>query len=110
MLRDGIKAPGILRVKAAMRLLSLALASVVWAAAAAPEYHARREALAAAHPQSVLVFFGGVQTKDDLTRFFQEPNFYYLTGWKQPGAMLLVDPTIRDALTVAPDVVYSPSR
>ena len=75
-----------------MRLLSLALASVVWAAAAAPEYYARREALAAAYPQSVLVFFGGAQTKDDLTRFFQEPNFYYLTGWKQPGAMLLIDP------------------
>jgi len=75
-----------------MRLISLALALGSLAAAAAPEYHARREALTKAIPQAVFVFFGGTQTKEDLARFYQEPNFYYLTGWKQPGATLLIDP------------------
>ncbi len=75
-----------------MRLISLALALGSLADAASPEYHARREALTKVLPQAVLVFFGGAQTKEDLERFYQEPNFYYLTGWKQPGAMLLIDP------------------
>jgi len=67
-----------------MRLISLALALGLVAAAATPEYRARRQTLARALPQAVLVFFGGTQTKDDLARFFPEPDFYYLTGWKQP--------------------------
>src|SRR5439155_18410139 len=29
--------------------------------------------------------------------FFQEPNFYYLTGWNQPGAVLVLEPS-RDIL------------
>jgi Xaa-Pro aminopeptidase len=74
-----------------MRLISLALA-LGSLAVAAPEYHSRRQALTTAIPQAVFVFFGGTQTKDDLARFYQEPNFYYLTGWKQPGATLLIDP------------------
>lgn len=75
-----------------MRLISLVLALGSLATAAAPEYHARREALTQAIPQAVLVLFGGTQTKEDLARFYQEPNFYYLSGWNQPGAMLLIDP------------------
>jgi Xaa-Pro aminopeptidase len=75
-----------------MRLISLALALSSLAAAAASEYRARREALTNALPQAVLVFFGGTQTKEDLARFYQEPNFYYLTGWNEAGAALLIDP------------------
>jgi len=75
-----------------MRLISLALVLGSVAAAADPEYHTRRESLSRAIPQAVLAFFGGTQTKEDLARFFQEPNFYYLSGWKQPGATLLIDP------------------
>jgi len=41
----------------------------------------------------VIVLFGQPErdTDDVRTGFFQEPNFYYLTGWKQPGAILLID-------------------
>ena len=41
----------------------------------------------------VLVLFGRVEGRDEVFRVGQEPNFYYLTGWSQPGARLLVTPT-----------------
>jgi Xaa-Pro aminopeptidase len=75
-----------------MRLISLGLALCALAAGANREYHARREALAKAAPRGVVVVFGRTEGKDDLTRFYQEPDFYYLTGWKQQGAVLLIDP------------------
>jgi Xaa-Pro aminopeptidase len=74
-----------------MRLISWGLALCALAAGANPEYHARREALAKAAPRGVVVVFGRTESKDDLTRFYQEPDFYYLTGWKQQGAVLLID-------------------
>jgi len=63
------------------------------APAATPDYHARRERLAKATPDSVVILFGQPDRDSDDVRggFFQEPNFYYLTGWKQPGAILLID-------------------
>ncbi|MBZ5578436.1 MAG: Xaa-Pro peptidase family protein [Acidobacteriia bacterium] len=77
-----------------MRLISLGLALCAAAAAASPEYHARREALAKAEPNGIIVLFGAGEAEGDelRSRFYQEPNFYYLTGWKQPGAILLIDP------------------
>jgi Xaa-Pro aminopeptidase len=70
-----------------------------WAAAvcagASPEYQARREALRKALPDGAIVLSGGVETAKDVqdvrSPFFQDPNFYYLTGWNQPGARLLID-------------------
>ncbi|HTA70470.1 MAG TPA: Xaa-Pro peptidase family protein [Bryobacteraceae bacterium] len=41
----------------------------------------------------VLVLFGRVEGRDEVFRVGQDPNFYYLTGWSQPGARLLVTPT-----------------
>jgi Xaa-Pro aminopeptidase len=93
-----------------MRLISLVLALGSLAAAAAPEYHARRGALTRALPHAVLVFFGGRQTKEDLARFYQEPNFYYLTGWKQPGATLLIDPEREILLLPHHDLAFEKFR
>ena len=62
---------------------------------ASAEYQARREALRKALPEAVIVLNGGVESAKDVqdarAPFFQEPNFYYLTGWSQPGARLLID-------------------
>jgi Xaa-Pro aminopeptidase len=56
------------------------------------EYHARRDALRKAIPEGVIVLSGAVTDPEDLrSPFFQEPNFYYLTGWTEPGARLLID-------------------
>ena len=41
----------------------------------------------------VLVLFAHVEGRDEVFRLNEEPNFYYLTGWTQPGARLLLTPT-----------------
>ena len=41
----------------------------------------------------VLVLFAHVEGRDEVFRLNEEPNFYYLTGWNQPGARLLLTPT-----------------
>lgn len=58
------------------------------------EYEQRRVALRAALGESVGIFFGKTEreTGEIRTGFFQEPNFYYLTGWTEPGAILVITP------------------
>ena len=73
----------------------MAVAAAAICGAASPEYQARREVLRKAFPEAVIVLRGGIESAQDVegarSRFFQEPNFYYLTGWTQPGARLLID-------------------
>lgn len=55
------------------------------------EYRARRAELAKSLPDGIVVLFartGG----EGRGRYFQEPNFAYLTGWRRPGAALLLAP------------------
>ncbi len=61
-------------------------------------YRARREQLRQELGDGVAVLFGrGEKDTDDLrTGFFQEPNFQYLTGWIEPGAILLLAPLSED--------------
>jgi Xaa-Pro aminopeptidase len=82
-----------------MRLFCLwtALAVAHAAASAGPapeEFRSRRQALAKAQPDGVTVLFArGEEDHGDLrSGFFQESNFYYLTGWMEPGAALLIEP------------------
>jgi len=58
------------------------------------EYRARRIELAKKLDDGVLVLFGHTEKGEENIRtgFFQESNFYYLTGWREPGAILLVAP------------------
>jgi len=58
----------------------------------AGEYQARRANLRKAL-DGVVVLFGQTEGRDEVFRFGQESNFYYLTGWMQPGARLLITPT-----------------
>jgi Xaa-Pro aminopeptidase len=62
-------------------------------AAVSPEYAARREKLHPEIPDGVLVLFGAKESEDLHYSFFQEPNFLYLTGWEEPGAILVMTPT-----------------
>lgn len=57
-------------------------------------YQGRRAALKKASSDGAIVLFGRTEGEHDELRsgFYQEPNFYYLTGWTQPGAILLIDP------------------
>jgi len=62
------------------------------------QYHARRVDLRKALPDGITVLFGHSESlEEDLrTGFFQEANFYYLTGWREPGAILLLAPLPED--------------
>ena len=83
-----------------MRYVSIALALYAAAQGFEPPpapYAARRAELRKELKDGVIVLFGGNETDDLHTGFFQEPNFYYLTGWNQPGAVLVIDPA-RDLL------------
>ena len=53
------------------------------------EYKARRERLAARIKGNVLVLRAAPD--QELVKYQQERNFYYLTGFDQPGAILLLD-------------------
>lgn len=52
------------------------------------EFRARRANLRKNLDGTVLLF-GKTTEGEGLFGFFQEPNFYYLTGWNEPGAVLL---------------------
>ena len=53
------------------------------------EFRARRANLRKSL-DGVLVLAAATEGRDAVFRFGQEPNFYYLTGWAQPGARLLM--------------------
>jgi len=77
-----------------LRTLILTLAALIATAQTIPlsEYAKRREQLRTSLNESVVVLWANPLRPDihDRNGVFQEPNFYYLTGWMQPGAALLL--------------------
>src|SRR6476469_9306001 len=78
-----------------MRLFGFIAALVAaqgYLCAAPPAYQHRREELRKALKNGITVLFGrSARDSNDLrSGFFQEPNFYYLTGWMEPGAILVL--------------------
>jgi Xaa-Pro aminopeptidase len=53
-------------------------------------YQARREALARELHGGVAVLFGNYEPAMEYLDFRQDEDFYYLTGWNEPGAALIV--------------------
>jgi Xaa-Pro aminopeptidase len=58
------------------------------------EYKERRDKLRKAAGDAVFILFGEPTDDEKELRagFFQEPNFLYLTGWREPDAALLLAP------------------
>jgi len=58
------------------------------------DYHARREKLAAKLGGGVALLFAPAEAEgpNAVYGYFPDPSFYYLTGWDEPGAALLVAP------------------
>ncbi|MGB6691871.1 MAG: Xaa-Pro peptidase family protein [Terracidiphilus sp.] len=56
----------------------------------AAAYHARRVALAAKLHGGVAVLFAAEEPALDFDVYRQDSDFYYLTGWNEPGAALLI--------------------
>lgn len=75
-------------------------------------YRARREALAARLNGGVAVLFAAEEPLLDLMPYRQDEDFYYLTGWDEPGAALLVVAPAMD--TAAPriykEILFLPTR
>jgi Xaa-Pro aminopeptidase len=63
------------------------------------EYQARRTQLRKTL-DGVLVLFA--RADDDLRDYIQEPNFLYLTGWRDPGAVLM--------MTADEEILFLPAR
>lgn len=84
-------------MRATVAALALLFPTLLSAAVPLEEYRSRRTALRErlAKEEAVLVLYGATEAErgDLRSRFFQEPNFYYLTGWTDPGAVLLLTPT-----------------
>jgi Xaa-Pro aminopeptidase len=53
-------------------------------------YHARRVALAGKLQGGVAVLFAAEEPLLDFMPYRQDSDFYYLTGWNQPGAALMI--------------------
>lgn len=74
----------------------LAAAAVRSTKAPPDEFRARRAALRHSiegELDGVLLLKGQTEGYDPVFRFAQDPNFYYLTGWTEPDAALLLTPT-----------------
>lgn len=71
---------------------SLALGAVCQAIEKQPTsaYHARRIALAAELKGGVAVLFAAEEPVLDFMPYRQDSDFYYLTGWNEPGAALMI--------------------
>jgi Xaa-Pro aminopeptidase len=54
------------------------------------EFSARRAAVLAGMPDGALVALGAHEPAQDYLSFVQSPSFYYLTGFKEPDAALIV--------------------
>ena len=53
-------------------------------------YRARRVALAGKLQGGVAVLFAAEESQQDFMPYRQDSDFYYLTGWTEPGAALLI--------------------
>jgi Xaa-Pro aminopeptidase len=78
----------------------------------ASTYRARRVALAAELDGGVAVLFAAEEAQLDFTPYRQDSNFYYLTGWTEPGAALLI---VADAPRAAAprsykEILFLPAR
>jgi Xaa-Pro aminopeptidase len=78
----------------------------------AATYHARRVALAQKLQGGAAIFFAAEEPLLDFMPYRQNEDFYYLTGWNEPGAALMI---VADAPTAAQprtyhETLFLPSR
>ncbi len=76
--------------RVALSLLVLALPLSLAAQVPIAEYAARRDSLAAQLGDGVLLALGAHEPAQDYLTFVQSPRFYYLTGFREPDAALVM--------------------
>jgi Xaa-Pro aminopeptidase len=60
------------------------------AANAVPDYHARRVHLSEKLKGGIAILFAAYEPHSMLVTYRQDSDFYYLTGWNEPGAALFI--------------------
>ena len=87
-----------------MRLVfvSVLIAAGLMAAGIPPQEYQQRRAELRKTLDGVMVLFGAQEPEDLHTSFFQESNFLYLSGWREPGAVML--------LTRDTEILFLPPR
>lgn len=85
-------------------VLLLVAASALCGEIPLSEYRERRARLRKESPDGVFILAGNTERDVEEIRggFFQEPNFQYLTGWMEPGAIVVITPQ--------DDVLFIPKR
>src|ERR1051326_735267 len=75
-------------------LIALGSPAAAWDRGNLADYHERRARLVSETPDGVVVLFGynDADVAASVTTFHQNENFYYLTGWNEPDAMMLLVP------------------
>jgi Xaa-Pro aminopeptidase len=75
-------------------------------------YHQRRVDLAGKLVGGVAVLFASQEPVLDFTPYRQDSDFYYLTGWTEPGAALLIVADAPKAVTprTYKEILYLPAR
>ncbi len=98
-------------------VLLFVLLTLQLGAAVSPDFASRREKLRKSIPNGILVLFGDKESEDLHDSFFQEPNFYYLSGWEEPGAILIItpapekdEPAAREREQVPREILFLPQR
>lgn len=81
--------------------LTLALAPLFADGIPRDEYRARRAELRKSL-DGVMVLFGAVEPQDLRAQYLQENNFLYLSGWREPGAVMM--------LTKSEEILFLPDR
>ena len=81
----------------------------------ASDYHARREKLAAKLEGGVALVFAPPEPEgpNDVYGYRPDNNFYYLTGWTEPGAALLVAAAVegkQDGARPYTEILFLPKR
>jgi len=102
------------------RLLSLALLVIAITAPVAHSlekqptsvYHARRTALAEKLQNGAAILFAAEEPVLDFDPYRQDEDFYYLTGWNEPGAALMILANAPNATNPRPyrEVLFLPTR
>src|SRR5580704_2383128 len=71
-------------------LCLLALTLPLFGGGISPSEYKQRRADLRRSLDGVMVLFGADEPEDLHTAFFQESNFLYLSGWREPGAVMLL--------------------
>ncbi|PYV80794.1 MAG: hypothetical protein DMG93_17810 [Acidobacteria bacterium] len=99
---------------AASLILLFCLSAIALERQPASDYHTRREKLAAKLNGGVALLFAPPESGDEIYGYRPDNNFYYLTGWPEPGAAILIAGAqeAKDYTPARPytEILFLPSR